>query len=157
MKRKERIISSKTTTLDETKSLVSLLGKRVLSKSGEITGKITDVITTNEKIIGIMVTGSQKQFIGKEFFKYDAEDSIILTIDPVTLMIGKQVFDSEGKKLGNVIDIKRENADNNYTAIIIKKTLISKKILIPKKHIEVARKNILLNVPYENALPKDEY
>ena len=105
IKKKERIISSKIKSLESTKSLASLMGKRVLSKSGEIAGKITDVITTNEKIIGIIISGNQRQFIGKEFFKYDTEDSILLTIDPVTLMIGKQVFDNEGKKLGIVTDL----------------------------------------------------
>lgn len=73
---------------------------------------------------------------------------IILDIDPVIMLIGKEVFDDEGNKIGKVVDLDRKDYDNDYKSIIVKKHFFSKPLSIPKRDIDVIEKNIILNTSY---------
>ena len=72
----------------------------------------------------------------------------MLKIEPVTNLIGKQVFDAVGKRIGSVSDVKRKTKSNNYTDLIVKKAIYRKAIAVPKKDIDVAKKNIILKKEY---------
>lgn len=149
MAKRERILSEKVQGLDTFNRLRSILGKAVFSKSGEPVGKVIDVLTDNTRYVGVLIKSNGTIFVDKEYIKNDTQDSIILSIEPITQMIGKQVIDSEGRRLGKVMDISRSSTKNDYTAIIVKKSIISRKVSIPKKEVDVARKNIILNTAYD--------
>ena len=122
-----------------------MIGKKAVTKSGAIMGKIKDVIVTDKGIQGYVIG---KTFIDKEYVK-EIEDAIMLTIDPITSFIGKWVFDADGRKLGKVKQILRKGNRNNFEAITIKKKMYSKEQTIPKTEIAVMKKNIILNKSYE--------
>ena len=71
----------------------------------------------------------------------------MLTIDPVTLLMAKLVYDADGKKLGKVTGIVRAGA-NDFSAILVKKNIFSKPLQIPKQDIATRKTNILLNKLY---------
>lgn len=146
---RERILSENLTRLDNKKRLKSILGKKVYSKRGEIVGTVVDVLTNNSRYVGILVNSKRKIFIDKDYIQNDAEDSVILSIEPVTQLIGKEVIDCEGKRLGKVIDVSRPSHKNDYAALIVKKSIISGKKSIPKREVAVAQKNIILNTAYD--------
>ncbi len=148
-KRKIEVVSSKTKKLDKTRMFSSYIGKRVYSKKGMFVGIVLDVILKDGSMIGVLVKANKKIFIGKEFFKSDTENAIMLKIDPVTEIIGKTVYDSTGKRLGKVVGLKRKTTGNNYSELLVKKAVYKKAFSIPKKEVEVAKKSVILNNVYE--------
>jgi sporulation protein YlmC with PRC-barrel domain len=132
------------------KSLKSYLGRNVVSKSGESIGFIKDVLYENDSIKGFIIgKWGVKLFIEKEFISAESDKFIMLSIDPVTLYIGKKVFDGDGEYLGKVVDLIRPDTKNNITELIVRKNIFSRKILIKKNDIEVGKKNIILKVTYD--------
>jgi sporulation protein YlmC with PRC-barrel domain len=148
-KKNTEIISSKIKDLDKSINLSSYIGKKVYSKSGEIVGKISDVVIHNNCMNGVIVKGKKELFIDKAFFEEDSEDAVMLSIDPVINMIGKQVYDSEGKKIGKVVDVERKSNANAFTNIKVKDKVYSKPIIVPKKDIDTAKDSIMLNKSYD--------
>ena len=71
-------------------------------------------------------------------------EKVMLTIDSVLLLKGKVVFDSQGKKVGKVVDVIRPTNSNNFTDIVVKEKLWSKPKKIPKEKLAVYKKNIIL-------------
>ena len=141
---KIKIFSPRKEDIDKLGSIKHNLGKKVVSKSGEPLGKTKDVLFDQKGIKGIIVGKIfSKFYIDSTFFK-SAEDKIILSIDPIISLIGKEVFDSDGKKLGKVVDVLRKDHKNDLKAILIKRKFYSKKKEIPKIDISVSKKNIIL-------------
>jgi sporulation protein YlmC with PRC-barrel domain len=91
-----------------------------------------------------------KFFVGIEYLGDVSEESIVLSIDPVTELVGKKVFDADGRNLGKVVKLNRRSAENDFESLIVKKRIYSKGIVIPKKEIDTAKKNIILNKVYAN-------
>lgn len=146
--KKIKIISSKLGKIEHLKKFSSYIDKKVYSKSGEYLGQVKDLLFRKDCFLGIMLD-RKNIFIGKEFFFKESEKGIILKIEPVTSLIGKQVFDSIGKKVGTVSDIKRKTNSNSYTDLMVKKAIYRKAVSIPKKDVDIAKKNIILKKEYD--------
>jgi len=142
--KKTDIVSGKIKNLDSLSKLKSYLGKKVYAKKGDFIGYVRDVMFKGNIIQGIFVKGKRNIFIGKEFFEHESEEAFVLSIDPVVCLIGKQVFDSAGKRIGKVIDIKRKSNANTYSELIIKKVFYRRAFSIPKEDVSVAKQNIIL-------------
>lgn len=150
MKRKRKIhmISTRKKDHSEMGRFRSYIGKKVISKSGDFVGRVYDVLFSGDKMTGIMVWRRfSKLFVGKEFFDL-SEDAVMLSINPVTMLIGKKVFDADGKKIGTVKGIIRKGKTNNFDAVTVKKNIFSKSIKVPKSEIETSKKNIILKKVY---------
>ena len=139
--KKIEIISDQFKNDNELELLNSYIGKQVYSKSGE---------THNDKIKGIIVGGKKDFFIDKEKFKLNKHEVIILKLDPIFALIGKKVYDSEGKELGTVQDLKRNNLKNEFVSMNISKNLLKKNIDVKKTEIESCGESIILNKAYKN-------
>ncbi|HJX50323.1 MAG TPA: PRC-barrel domain-containing protein [Candidatus Nanoarchaeia archaeon] len=146
--RKIEVLSSRTKKLEGTGKFSSYIGKRVYSKTGELVGSVYDIIIKKDCMIGVLYKKNSRVFIGKEFFKSDTADAIMLKIDPVTDLIGKQVYDSTGKRIGKVVELKRKSTANSYEELRVKKAFYLSSVFIPKKLIAVAKKNIILKEPW---------
>lgn len=141
---KEELLSTKHDKTLNMKSVRSLLGKKVISKSGEYLGKVRDILSEDDKITGILAKrGFTRYFVDTEYINSDT-DKVMLNIDPVMRLRKMHVFDSDGQKLGRVIDIERKDNSNDFSHIVIRKRIWSKPQKIEKAKIEVARKNIIL-------------
>lgn len=151
---KTELISTKVKNLDAIEKFSEYIGKKVFSKSGAYVGKIKDVVIRRGSMIGVLVKSKRKLFIGREFFETDSEDAIMLSIEPVTLIIGKQVFDSLGKKVGKVVDLERADTDNQFRALIIKKRIYFRPFTVPRSAVTITKHNVLLNKPFEKEVKK---
>ena len=146
--KKVKIISSKLKKVDHLKKFSSYIGKNVYSKTGEFLGRVKDLLFKEECFLGILLD-RKRLFIGKEFLGHESEKGIVLKIDPVTSLLGKQVFDAVGKRIGVVSDIKRKTNSNSYTHLMVKKAIYRRAFEIPKKDVDVAKKSIILKKAYE--------
>ena len=150
-KSKRTIISSKIYDVEQMNFLSGYLGKKVFSESGDKIGTIKDVVFEKGSHKGFLL--SKNLFIDKEYFTIDFEQAMMLKIEPVTSLIGKIVFDVDGKRIGKVQDIERSNNSNDFKAILVKKNIFSKPVVIEKKKIEMAKKNVILNVSLADKKP----
>ena len=152
MIRKKRMQTISTKNKDPLKmeGFRSYIGKDVISKSGERIGRVYDMVFTGGTVAGIIIMRRlSKMFIDREFLRGVSAKAVTLSIDPVTMILGKQVFDADGKKLGKVAKLIRKGNSNALSAIIVKKRLYSKGIKVPREDIEVSKKNIILRKAYE--------
>ncbi|MFH1589488.1 MAG: PRC-barrel domain-containing protein [archaeon] len=147
--KRTKILSSKITNQTILVGARSFLGRKVFSKSGNKVGRVKDLILKKDKLVGFLVKGKKKIFIDMEYVASDSEKAIMLSTDPVIDFIGKQVFDSEGKKIGKVTDLDRKTNANNFNALIVKHKFYSRPIIIPKKDVDVSQENIILNKKFE--------
>jgi sporulation protein YlmC with PRC-barrel domain len=138
------IISTKVKNLDRLGDFSSYMGRKVFSKSGHYVGKVYDIITQNKCMVGVLVRGKLKIFIDKEYFMSDTPKAIMLSIDPVTNLLGKQVFDAIGKRIGKVSALERRGNSNVFSSLIVKKRAYSKPFVVPKKDIDTFKDNVIL-------------
>ena len=143
------IISPNDRNILKFESMRAYLRKKVVSKSGEIVGKIADVLFAAKGIKGIVVRKRFLKFYLDHSFFNTVSDKAMLSIDPVVLLTGKTDFDADGRRLGKVKKVVRKDHTNELKALIIKKRFYSKGIEIPKSDIDVIKKNIILGKVYE--------
>jgi len=125
------------------------IGKKVISKSGGTVGRVFDIAFREKSVEGIIVMKRiSKLFIAREYVASMTSDAIMLSIDPSTMLVGRQVFDADGKKLGKVAKVLRKGMTNEIDAVIVRKNLYSKPLKISKQDIEACKKNILLKKMY---------
>ena len=145
--KKIEIISPK--NIENGDFLTAYISKKVYSKSGDYVGRIYDMVVDDDKILGFMVKGKRRMFINKEYVSSNVEEIIMLSIEPVIDLIGKLVFDSEGRRLGKVTDVERDNSSNTFTSVIVGRGFLAKHFIIPKQDINVHKMNIILKKPYD--------
>lgn len=142
----EKSIFSKSTDLNDVKKIGNYRWKKVIGKKGGKLGRVWNIIIKDNKVIALMTRkGFKKYFIGTEFIESMTKMTIKLSIEPIVVNVGKKVFDVDGKYVGKVIDIIRTNQKNEFSELIVRKNIISKKVMITKADIEVNEKNIILN------------
>jgi sporulation protein YlmC with PRC-barrel domain len=148
--KKIEIISDNFKDDSELELLDSYVGKQVYSKSGENIGIVKELVTHKDKIKGIIVHGKKDFFIDKEKFKLNEHEVIILKLDPIFALIGKKVYDVEGRELGIVQDFKRSNLKNEFISMSISRNLLKKNLIIKRVEIESYGNSIILNKEYKN-------
>jgi sporulation protein YlmC with PRC-barrel domain len=151
MKKKETLLISPTQkSIDEYDSLKENLGKKIFTQSGEYYGRIKDIVFWQDKLLGIISYNKFKRvFIDKSFFITGPKDVQMLSIDPITLLKGKQVFDINGRLIGKVKKINRDDNNNSFKSLEVKKNIFTKSVMIKPDDIYTTKKNILLNKSIE--------
>lgn len=131
--------------------LKEILGKKVITYKGVVIGKVSDIAFTRKKVLGFYISGVFKRyFVSLDYVDAFSGESLMLTIDPVTRLKGKLVFDKDGEKLGKVVEIKRPSFENKITEILVRKNIFTKPFVISSADLEVVDKNIILNKTFEN-------
>ncbi|MBD3209179.1 PRC-barrel domain-containing protein [Candidatus Woesearchaeota archaeon] len=143
------ILSGRLQSLDDTEQATAYLGKRVYSTSGDYVGKVKDVLLKNQALAGLLVKGRRRLFLDKDYCVPGVIDSVILKVDPVTMLRRKLVFDSHGKRIGRVVSVERSSTKNACDAIIVKKHLFAKPRRVASSLIDVSKKSIILNKPLD--------
>lgn len=147
--RKTEVISQNFKRILPNQSTKWYLGKKVVSKSGAIIGKVSDIVLSDKGIHGLVFKhGFHSTCLDKQYIQ-DVSDAVILGIDPVTSLVGKLVFDADGRKLGKVTKVGRKGCSNLFVDLAVKKRFFSKELRIPKDHVAVMRKNVILNRAYD--------
>jgi sporulation protein YlmC with PRC-barrel domain len=143
--RRFNAISKDVSNPNSLKSTNAILGKKVIAKSGEGIGSVRDILLKEGRLKGYVVgKWFRKVFIDKDFVATESQKSLMLIIDPVTMITGKLVFDADGQKLGRVYDIVRKDTSNTFKSIIVKKHIFSRELNIHKNDIETHKKNVIL-------------
>jgi sporulation protein YlmC with PRC-barrel domain len=130
----------------------NVIGKKVLTKDGKNIGKIRSVRINPNKlsIEGIEVdTGLFKvdKYIGKNYIKTITEQGAILKITPIEEIIGLQVFDSTGKSIGEIKQIKRSKKTNKLLSITVYSDLYKDNIVIDAHYISNCGNSCILKEP----------
>lgn len=148
-KKNIRTISPTKKDISKMERFRAYLGKKVISKSGDRVGKVYDIAFSKGSMEGIIVwRGLSRYFIDRRFISAVSDSTIMLSINPVFTLVGKQVFDSDGKKLGKVVDLARKGSGNNFEALLVRRNIYSKQVKVPKSDIRVSKKNIILSKAY---------
>ncbi|MCB9359341.1 PRC-barrel domain-containing protein [Candidatus Woesearchaeota archaeon] len=144
-----QIISKKSKNLDIMRRWKGYIGKKVFSNSGVYIGKVNDIFSQNYEMEGFLVKRRGKLFIDKDYVSSDTGEAIMLAVEPVTMIVGKQVFDADGRSLGKVLALERKTNANAFNSIIVKRGLFRKNLVVPKEDIQVCSDNIILNKVFD--------
>ncbi|MCC5815392.1 MAG: hypothetical protein JJT78_11595 [Leptospira sp.] len=130
-------------------SFWSMFLKKVLSKSGQNSGRIWSIQMKSNKILYFHIFYKFRliQLDAKYVKNLDGLSSnkkILLDIDPIYLYRGRFVFDEDGKKLGKISRLEQLGFYNDFDAILVKKKFYLPGKRFDKKQIKVFQKNIIL-------------
>lgn len=134
-------IKHKSLPLDQTVEVREILGKKVLANDGKNLGKIRSIRINPTKLTieGIEVdTGLFKidKYIGKNYIKTLTDQGAILKITPVDDIVGLEVFDSTGKSIGEIKNIKKSKKTNKLLSITLYSDIYKDDITIDAYYIE---------------------
>lgn len=128
--------------------LSKIVGKKVIAQNGEVVGRVKEVAFDLNRIIGFIVQGKigvGQMLVDVHYVEQYHEDSVILKISPVTSLIGKIVFDSDGKRVGRIKELVRAGTANDFTDLMVSRGAFRKAQKVPKSDMQVVGKNIILN------------
>ncbi|MBR9690472.1 hypothetical protein GOV08_02195 [Candidatus Woesearchaeota archaeon] len=143
------VISSRKSSVDKKSGLKRYLYKKVFSKDGQLLGRVKDMVFKSYDVEGILVTKFlffKTSFIDREYIDKFSEEGILLKINPVLNILGKQVFDKEGRKIGKVKKVNRRTQANAYESLVVKKGIFSRQRLIYPSDVDIVQKNVILRV-----------
>jgi len=148
-------IKHKSLSLEKSKDIRDVLGKKVLTKDGKNIGKIRTIrIDPRDLTIeGIEVdTGIFKidQYFGKNYIKTITEQGAILKITPVDDIVGHIVYDSTGKSVGEIKSIKRSKKTNRLLSITIYSDIYKGEITVDADYIANCGVSCILKEPIKD-------
>lgn len=148
----EEIITSEM-SLAKTLGIKNILGSTVLSRRGRIVGKVTQVEMSKKemRVEGVVVRkpySIKKLYIGRKYFEKLSDESIILNIEPSTLLKRRKVISFEGKKIGKIGEIERYENTNKIKMLRVR-TNFGKKFNISPENIKYFGKTLILKEDYE--------
>lgn len=128
----------------------NLLGRKIISSSGEYAGRLVNVYFDSGSIVSILVFYKWKLiYIDATYLQniqnFHSKAYLILNINPIYLLKGKFVIDSSGKILGKVFKIEQLGSRNDFDCLYIRKKIYKPSQCITKKQIASIQKNILLH------------
>lgn len=152
MKKYHHIIH-KEAHIESTVDFRSYIGARVISKNGEIVGKIKGIRVSSGKmsVEGFVVScgGLRRDlYIGRSYVERFSDESFILNIDLSILLNGKVVVTSDGKKVGQVYRVVRKENTNEIDRLIVRSFLIMRFSIVPD-NIKYIGDSIILKPNYE--------
>ncbi|MDO8633718.1 MAG: PRC-barrel domain-containing protein [archaeon] len=136
-----------------------LKGKKVMALNGKEVGKITE-IRLDPKSLNLDGIEMDRGFFGLDTFigrNYIASLSIegaVLNMTPVTDYKGLQVFDSNGKEVGKVKEIRTDGNTNNIAAIVVGTGLLSNDVIFSKSDVKSVGESIMLNSAFDEKAVK---
>lgn len=147
----------KSLSLDKSIDIRNVFGKKVLTKEGKNIGKIRTIrIDPKDLTIeGIEVdTGLFKidQYFGKNYIKTITEQGAILKITPIDDIIGHSVYDSTGKRVGEIKKIKRSKKTNKLLSVTIYSDLYKEDVTIDADYIATCGESCILKEPIKDII-----
>jgi len=138
---------------EKTFDLAHVVGKRVLSKNGQLVGHVSSIQVSDD---GLSVEGAlvsrglfkKKIFIGKGYIDRLTMDSLVLKVDPFLLFKDVKVVSSEGEVIGRVIDFVRINNTNDLDSLTVK-GFMRGTFSVPLTAIKSVGYSIILKPNYE--------
>ena len=140
---------------EQTRDARSLVGKRVLAKSGSVLGKVKQVLldTQSKHVQGVLVSRGLLRssiYLAIEYVSRLTPQAVILSIDPAVLLRGRPVLTSDGKRYGTVKDVAREHETNNVIVYFVRRYYFFV-YEVPANEISKAGKSVVLKKTYGQA------
>ncbi len=139
---------------EDTKSAGSLVGKRVLSKSGDVIGRVMQLRIDPDKrtLEGVVVRRKLflTLYICMSYVTRVTDKALMLGIDPAALFKGRAVVSSDGKKFGTVAVLERAGETNEVVRVVVRRHLY-KKLAIPKEDFSRFGTSLILKRTYDEA------
>ncbi len=144
-------------TYEETRPTRVLLGKRVLSKSGDVIGRVVQLrIDTNKRTLeGVVVRKGfiRTMYVCMSYVTRITEQALMLGIDPAALFLGRSAVSADGKKFGTVIALERVNETNEVVSVTVRRYFVQK-ITIPKEEFSRFGTSLILKSTHDQARKK---
>ena len=135
-----------------------LKGKKVMALNGKEVGKIMEVRLdpTSLNLDGIEMDRGffgLDTFVGRNYIESLSMDGAVLNMTPVSDYKGLNVFDSNGKEVGKVKEIRTEGRTNNISAIVVGTGMLKNDAIFSKSDVKSVGESIMLNKVFdENAV-----
>ena len=128
-----------------------LKGKKVRAADGKDIGTIMGVRldSTTFDLDGIEVDRGffgKDTFIGKRYITSLSTEGAVLNMSPVTDYKGLKVFDSSGKEVGTVKEIRTSEHTNNISAIVVGTGILKNDAVFSRSDVKSVGSSIMLNV-----------
>lgn len=141
-------------TYEDTRRGGSIVGKRVISKSGDVVGRVMQLRIDPDKrtLEGVVVRRKlfRTLYICMSYVTRITDKALMLAIDPAALFKGRAVVSSDGKKFGTVAMLERAGETNEVVRVIVRRHLY-KKIAIPKESFSRFGTSLILKDTYDKA------
>ncbi|TGK29714.1 hypothetical protein EHQ05_01750 [Leptospira yasudae] len=139
------VFADKEKELKDSKSFWACLGRNVISKSGENSGRLIDLRFLSGNLSGIIVLkGFRRVYFSREHLKSDSKERLLLKIDPPSNLLGKRVYDKNARFLGSVSSVQVAPGTVKLIRFWVRKFPFSPKTEFYPEDIETSVKNIIL-------------
>lgn len=135
-----------------------LKGKKVMALNGKEVGKIMEIrLDANSlNLDGIEMDRGffgLDTFIGRNYIESLSLDGAVLNMTPVSDYKGLQVFDSNGKEVGKVKEIRTKGRTNTISAIVVGTGMFNNDAVFSKSDVKSVGTSIMLTKAFdENAV-----
>ncbi len=128
-----------------------IIGKKVLASNGKDLGTIMEIRLDSQtlNLDGIEMDRGffgTDTFIGRKYISSLSRDGAVLNMNPVTDYKGLKVFDSSGKSVGIVKEVRTDGATNDISALVVGTGLLSNDVVFSKSDVKDVGESIMLNV-----------
>jgi len=128
-------------------------GIKVLADNGDEIGTVSEIYLNPLTLLveGIKVGKGLFRtdiFIGRDYIRQMTSDSVMLNMTPTDTIKGMKVFDADGKELGKVKEVNRDEPANDLVSIVVDRGS-GEDLVFDFTDIRVIGKNVMLNVPVE--------
>ncbi|MFA6990237.1 MAG: PRC-barrel domain-containing protein [Candidatus Gastranaerophilaceae bacterium] len=131
-----------------------LKGKKVMALNGKEVGKIMQVRLDPNSLNfdGIEMDRGffgHDTFVGKDYVESLGDEGAVLNMTPVTEYKGLHVFDSTGKEVGTVKEIRTNGHSNNISAIVVGTGILANDVIFSKSDVKSVGESIMLNCTFD--------
>lgn len=139
--------------LENTLDASILIGKRVISKSGTIVGRVAQIRLhpTEFNLEGVVVSrgfGQKRVYFGGNYINRASHSGVFLTIDPSILLVGRKVLQSTGKHIGHVKSITRKANTNELNTIVVG-AFLKQDMIVPANALKIVHEAIIIDSAYD--------
>lgn len=126
-------------------------GKKVLDLTGKEIGTIQEIRLDPKtlELDGIEVDRGffgTDTFIGRKYIATLSVEGAVLNMTPATDYKGLKVFDSTGREIGTVKEVRTDGVTNNISAIVVGTGILSNDAVFSKSDVRGVGESIMLNV-----------
>jgi len=148
-------IKAQSKPLEKTVEVSKIMGKNVISKDGRKLGTIQaiHIHPVNLTVEGIRVRKGvfeTDDYIGREYIQSLTQSGAVLKILPVKEMMGLEVFDVSGKRIGKIKAINRSKKTNVIVSFTVERGFRKDDAQFSGKDIKEIGKGVILKVPFKD-------
>ena len=137
---------------DQTVNLNKVVGAKVISQRGYVIGRVREVRIHGAGMelegIGVWRWFKPKIYIGKDYIERLSEDAVLLKVEPSILHRGKVVVTFDGRRLGKVKGVTREQQSNTVHSLTVGR-IVGRTFTVPANAVHAyGNQTIILSSDY---------